>query len=362
MNNPNVPWWRVFAEAIEKLPPAKQAEGFAQLAIQLKARGEKGTAADFALRAWRLIPVHGDRTESRAVIRALREFTPKYHVQISTDPERVAAWKAALSDRLRPGMLALEIGAGSGILAMLAASAGADVVSCESDPLIAAIAEKTVRQNGLAGRIRIVAKPVQNLQMPFDLPRPADLLLLDLFGDTLFAFEPFEIVRAASRLLKSGAVVMPQQVSLIAALADFQQWPRYMPGRVAGFDLSPLRDIAALRTPVDPADPGLELRSDAETILCADPPDTMPAHAGTSERTLVSSGGPVNGVAVWLRLQLAPGHILEARPSKRPRGFYAKVNFFPLPEPLATQSGQQYRVGLTWTGKSVDVRLVDHVG
>ena len=313
-----------------------------------------------ALRAWRQAQEAGDSKDDETIRQALSAVTARYHIQISTDATRIAGWKTALADVMRPGMLALEIGTGSGILAMLAARAGADVVSCEKDPVLAAIAEQTVEQNGLAGRIRIVGKPIHDLRVPEDVPRPADLLLLDLFADELFTFEPFESIRTARALLRPSAVALPVRVSLEAALADFRRWHRIVPGRVAGFNLSPLFNIASVWARLDAADPDLSLRSTATAIVSANLPDDLPAKSGVSERIFVSEGGPVNGLALWLRLELARGHVLEARPGRAPRGFYARPNFIAFRQILDTLPGQPCSIRLRWVDNSLSVNLTGH--
>jgi len=354
-DHPNFPWWQVFADAIDKLPLPQQPSRLAGLALEIKARGDRGPAKILALRASKLARDIGDPTDIETARRALSAVVPNYHVQISTDALRIAAWQASLKDLLRPGMLALEIGAGSGILTMLAAQTGAEVVACENDPVLAAIAEEVVRHNGLAERIRIVGKPVEELRLGEDLPRPADLLLLDLFGNRLFDFEPFEIIRFASQLLRPGAAVVPMRASLVAALADFQRWHRIVPGEVAGFDLGPLLDLTSMRRSLDPADPDLTLRSAAVTMVSADLPGDMPAPSGEVEHMLVSDGGRVNGVALWLRLELAPGQVLEARPGLAPFGFYASVNFYAFADPHDTTPGELCTTRLGWKGKEISL-------
>ena len=359
MDRPSSPWWQVFIDAIDELPPAERPRRLAGLALQLKARGERQAAAGEALRAWRLARETDASQGNEEIALALAAVTPRYHVQISTDAARIATWGAALADVLHPGMLALEVGAGSGILAMLAARTGANVVSCEKDPVLAAMAEEIVRRNRLAGPVRIVGKAVEALRIPEDLPRPADLLMLDVFADNLFGFQPFDIVRLAQKLLRPGAVTLPTQVSLEAAMVDFARWQRNMPGRVAGFDLSPLADLVTASIPIDPSDPDLSLRSTPVSMVKALLPDDMPPDKGSSERALVCDGGKVNGVAVWLRLEVAPGHVLEARPGDAPRGFYAKPVFFALREAFDTQPGQKCHVRMNWADAKIQIRLIE---
>ena len=341
------PWWQVFVDTIERMPRGQQAERFAALSIELSSRNESAAAAAQALRAWQAARESG--APSAAVVEALAAVTPRFHAQISTDPLRIATWNAALAAVVKPGMLALEVGTGSGVIAMLAARSGAMVVSCEIDRVIATVAEAIVQHNGLTERIRIIGKPVEDLHVPQDLSRPADLLMLDVFGDNLFDFKPFQIVRTARTMLRRDAICMPARVSLEAALVDFQYWPRIVPGSVAGLDISLLGDVTSRRMPFAHGD--ATLRSAQHTMVDATLPETLPPEEGTAQQTLVSNGGIVNGVAIWLRLELAPGHVLEAHPQTAPANFYAKPRFNAFRQALDTRPGQTITISLKWKGK-----------
>lgn len=354
MNDREASEWQVFAAAIEQLPPERQASAFARLALQLVSRDRRSDAARYALRARCLAKLHGTDDEA-LVTRALRAVTAKYHVQISTDPDRLAAWDAALKHHLRDGMLVLEIGTGSGILAMLAARAGAQVVSCDNDEIIASVAQDVVAQNGMADRIQILPKPVKALRIGADLPRPADVLILDLFGNSLFDFLPFDAVRDARSLLRTDATVVPMRVALKAACAAFGRYNRLVAGHVHGFDLSALSVVQQSRMPLESDDPDLLLRSAPETMLTVDLAAALPDRAGAVERSFSSEGGEINGLAVWIELTLAPGIALEPRPGHSRRGFYARPRFHAFSAPLLTEPGQPLNVRLAWTGKEISV-------
>lgn len=59
--------------------------------------------------------------------------------------------------RARRPVRVLDVGAGSGVLAIAAASCGAEALAIEIDPRAAAIAEINVRQNHVANRVRVIA-------------------------------------------------------------------------------------------------------------------------------------------------------------------------------------------------------------
>lgn len=353
-DNSPVPWWQAFVDAIDKLPFPQRMVRLAELAIMLRQGGDESAAKVLALRAWRQACEADGGRNGAIALRVLSAVTRGYQLHMYADATRIAAWQAALAGVIRPGMLALKIGAGTGILSMLAARAGAEVVSCEKDPILAAIALQMVGHNGLAGRVRILGKSSDDLRVPEDLPRPADLLILDLFANNLFAFNPFKVMTAARRLLQPGAVAVPMRVSLEAALADLQRWRR----TVAGLDLSPLIDMATLQVNLDPDEPDLSIRSAAEPMVCARLPDDLPAEMGVSERAMISKGGPVNGIVLWLRLELARGVVIEARPGNATPGSYARPRFYAFSETIDTLPGQSCSIRLRWKDNSVSVSRI----
>ena len=355
MSLPNLSKLKALSDLAEGLPPKAQAAHLAELAIMIAKQGDRGAAATLALKSMRLARELDDPAAIEAARRAFGKTTAGYHVQISTDPTRIAAWREALWAAIKPGMLALEVGVGSGILSLLAAEAGAQVVACENDPVIAAVAEEIVAANGYSDRIRVISEPVEALTIPRSLPRPADVLLLDVFADDLFSFRPFAILRAAAPLLAPGAAIVPVRASLMAALADFGRWDRMIPHQVAGFDMGPLRDIAVVRQSLDAATPDLELRSEPQMLLDAALPGALLPSDGQIDAAFASTGGRVNGVAVWLRLELAPGIVLEARPGTRPLGYYAQPNFHAFRNPRETKAGESCGIQLIWKGSNLRV-------
>lgn len=358
MTTANSPWWQGFADTIAAMPEDERPLRLARLAQLLYARGEKAEAAKLSAQAWTMARRHGDTAAESAAEELFPKLTAKYHAQIATNDERITAWMVACTQHLRPGMRVLEIGTGSGVTAMLAARTGAEVISCDPDPIIATIAADIVARNGFSDRIRLFTKPVEELAVGPDLAAPADVLMMDLFSGDLFGMDGFNILRRALPLLRPDAQAIPGRVSLHAALADYPLWARFVPSTVCGFDLSPLQAAAPTRLRQGFGETECRLRSEAETVVDAILPHCLPDDEGESVLKLVSHGDTVNGVVAWLRLELAPGVVLEAKPGTAKPGFYVSPLFYPFARQHKTLPGESFAVRWTWAGRRSHVQLI----
>jgi len=76
----------------------------------------------------------------------------------------------ALEEHLRPGMRLLDLGTGSGILAIAGAKLGAgSVLALDTDPQAVAVAAENVRHNGVADRVRVAEGSLAQVDDRFDL-------------------------------------------------------------------------------------------------------------------------------------------------------------------------------------------------
>src|SRR5258708_2618047 len=96
---------------------------------------------------------------------AYRDVVPAWHFAMMDDKRRNTAYRAAIA-RAVPGKRVLEIGTGAGLLAMMAARAGASTVTtCERVGLIADRARDIVALNGLATRVKGIGKSSIDLEL-----------------------------------------------------------------------------------------------------------------------------------------------------------------------------------------------------
>src|SRR5262245_58162119 len=210
------------SRALKALLP--QVEGkplaMAHLARLLHDDGDAEGALDLCFRARAAAPDDGELATLVAAI--LSASVPSWHYTIVRDERRNRAYEAALARAIRPGSRVLEIGAGTGLLAMMAARAGARaVVTCEVNPVVARMAREVVAANGYADRVQIVAKHSTALELSTDLAGPADILVAEIFSNDVVGEGAIPAIEDAwHRLLAPGARVIPMRVRVIVALAE----------------------------------------------------------------------------------------------------------------------------------------------
>jgi len=300
--------------------------------------------------------------DARAMMRArtvAARTLPSYHVGMMNDTRRNLAWDAALRRAIGPGMHVLEIGTGAGMLAMMAARAGAGrVTTCEIQPVAAQMARELAALNGYADRIRVIGKKSADLRLGEDLERPADLLFCDIFGDNLVIFDPLTALADARRLLKPGAPVVPAFGAIKVALAHHREFARLAHiDRAAGFDLSPMAPFVAASVPSPVHDPAVTLMSAGEEAFRFD--FAAASHPTSNETEIVcraSRDGAANVILQWIRLELDAETVLEAKPDPAAR-FFSQARFYPLVEPVSVRAGERLRIGVAYRGRKAECWL-----
>jgi ribosomal protein L11 methyltransferase len=109
----------------------------------------------------------------------------------------------ALQERLTPGQRVLDLGSGSGILAIAAALLGAsEIVALDNDPLAVEIAKANVAANGVDSNVR-VGEGSLGATWPFEEPwqRRFDIVVANISSATVIDLAP-ELVAC----LKTGGV------------------------------------------------------------------------------------------------------------------------------------------------------------
>lgn len=304
---------------------------------------------------------HGEDPLLRRAAEAILSYKiPGFHREMLADEARNRAYRQAIEGADPEGKTVLDIGAGSGLLAMMAARAGAArVFACEANTALAATAREIVAANGFADRVRILASHSSALDAEADLDGGADLIVSEIFSNDLIGEGALPALGHAMRALaRPGARILPAAATIRVALAFHGGRRRKPIGAVDGFDLA-LFGRHAPRA--------FDLATDNERLVLRSAPhdlfrfDFQNGRDFPEERALVraeSEGGPVNGIVQWIRLQLDEAVAYENAPGEGPRSHWPVI-FHPRDEAidppagtsLAIQGWHDERRLLIWTGE-----------
>ena len=333
------------AERLRQLMPSVEdrPDAMVALARQFAAIGETAAALDLAARARDLLP--GDGEAATLAAELLSDGVPAWHFALLRDEVRNRAYDQAIRRAVTPGCTVLEIGTGSGILAMMAARAGARVVTCESNPAVAAAARAVIAANRLSDRITVIGKHSTALDPVADMGGRADLLVSEIVSNDLLSEGVLPAhADAVARLLKPGAPVVPARGTIRVALANDRHWAAARIGNVAGFDLSQFNRIARPYREMRVDGPRLVIRSDPADLFAFDFAAAAPSHDRRAQLSLVSSGGQVDGIVQWIALDLDTVGSYENAPHAGTYSCWASI-FWPFAAPIDSRPGDIFRLG-----------------
>ncbi len=313
-------------------------ERLARLALFLrKMKKQRYLAQELALQARSLAP--DDPRIRYLTYPAVRKSAPPWHFNIVSDSLRNETYARALNQFVRPGMLVLEIGAGTGLLSMLAAKAGAaQVITCEKELLVAERAKTIIARNGLADRIAVVPKALTELVVGVDLPRPADLLVAEIIDNHLLGELVLPLYsHARKHLLTPAAHVLPEIIAARGMLVGGVETRPFRMGEVMGFDLSPFN---ALSPPVVTSSEGGGLFNAYSEPLEIFRFDLHALHHPDREHRqveiAVTRDGLAQGFMQWNWMSFGDGITFENRPPLK-SCWWPVIH--PFPEALAVREG-----------------------
>lgn len=138
-------------------------------------------------------------------------------IKMLNDLTRKTTYLDAVKQGVNKGDVVIDLGTGSGIMAIAAVKAGAKKVYAIEPSSIIHIAEENAKINGVAERIEFI----RDWSSGVKLDERADVLITDLIGNDPFDLEIWETIHDVdARLLKSDAVILPGEIKLQAQFAE----------------------------------------------------------------------------------------------------------------------------------------------
>lgn len=303
-----------FYRLVLEYDPSKR-DAYLRLADILFVEGHQRDSLIVLQAAEARFPGEGDITFARGKL--ISKSAPGWHLPMLHDQERNDAYEAAINAVVKEGDIVLDIGTGSGLLAMMAARAGAEhVYACEKNAILASLAREIVQKNGFADKITIIEKNSANIIIGEDMPVRADVMVTEIFDSAVIGEGALpSILHAWQHLLDSEARVVPQSATLYGSLAQCPPL-QAMNGveLVNGFDLTPVNVFAQPFAHRDTqihfaSSDDCKILSDAFTINNFDFSVPPAQHFKSECSVFITEAGEADSVLMWFDLNLAPGVI-----------------------------------------------------
>ncbi|MDW7774456.1 MAG: protein arginine N-methyltransferase [Desulfobulbaceae bacterium] len=276
--------------------------------------------------------------------KALGHLVPPWHVPMMNDSPRNDAYFAALQKAVDPDTHVLEIGTGSGLLAMMSARLGArQVTTCETVAEIAETAKDIVASNGFTPPVTVINKMSSKLKIGKDMDEQADLLVSEILSSEFLGEGVLPSIEdARRRLLKPGGQIIPARGSIQFALfggSDIEQNIRV--DQVYGFDLSRFNTIVSRKQILFRNDLNIELLSDDTCAFFFDFYTTgRTPHEKKTINVPVRETGRCCGIIQWIRLEMDDTVVFENHPSvKNPASSWTHCLYI-FPNPMDVAPGQ----------------------
>ena len=284
-----------------------------------------------------------------------------------SDRHRTNAFHAAIKEAVQPGDVVLDVGTGTGILAMFAAQAGAKTVYAIDATDIAEIASELVKANGLAEQIQVFHGRADD----FQLDQEVDLIISEWLGNAAFTESMLPaVLDARDHNLAANGRMLPSGIRVLIAPLDDPilyngEGPGFWRERIHDLDFSSLQSMELsqgrfTQIRVEPAAllaPGQALVE--LDLLTAAVEDVR--FAGQLEFIPVRDG-VLNGFCIWFEAQLSPNVILDTGPYS-PETHWAQsyMSFSPRPvrtgEPVKVTVDFSFDPDPTAVLQCVDLRL-----
>lgn len=247
------------------------------------------------------------------------------HRTMVHDRVRTEAFRRAINAVVRPGDVVLDVGAGSGILSLFAARAGASRVYAVEATTIAVLAEELAAVNGVSDIVQVIEGDVLDVE----LPERVDVIVSEWLGG--FGIDEgmlVPVIAARDRWLKPGGTMIPQSVTAWTALVNDRyvgEALQFLRDEPYGLRLDGMIEMTVNEIFYSGTFRHLaadDQRSESSVLWTTDAAQVTleEAQAPHEAETLlpVHHHGWANALALWFSTELAPGTSLSIGPGDLP--------------------------------------------
>lgn len=271
------------------------------------------------------------------------------HRLMLRDVPRTEAFLQAIGAVVKPGDIVLDVGAGTGILSLFAAKAGAARVYAIERTRVAAMAAYLAQINGMSERVQILQGDVRSIR----LPEKVDVIVSEWMGSIGVDENMLgAVLWARDHLLKPGGHLIPMTVTawMAPVATDLRPDTRFFLERPYDLDLSPLaepsiHELLMIRRRISP----INLAAPAQKLwiseVASDPPTSVSQPYHAELRFSLKKAAKVSALAAWFTSDLAAGVHLSNAPDA-PDTHWGQL-MLPLDSELTLKSGDLLDVTVT---------------
>ena len=262
--------------------------------------------------------------------------------EMLSDSVRMEAYAQAIAATVKPGDQVVDLGAGTGILSLMAARAGAQMVHAIEHSDAIELARRVAQANGLAERITFY----RAMSTEIELPHKCDVLLSETLGSFGLEENTLEFtIDARKRFLLPDARMLPCELESWVAPVEHpaQREKAAFWDSVGGFDFSAARHESQKRMSVADIAPQ-QVLSPPQRFAKHDLRTQQETEAAARLLFRVSRPAAIDGFAGWFRVQLAADIGFATSPWD-PATHWRQA-FFPLDRPVEVIEGDFFELTL----------------
>jgi type I protein arginine methyltransferase len=267
--------------------------------------------------------------------------------RMAADTVRMDAYRRAIEAVVKPGAVVLDLGAGTGIVSLIAARAGAARVhAVDPNPAVWLIPE-VAAENDL--RDRVVVHHASSLDIV--PPERVDVVIADLRGPSPLVGDHLASMRdVKKRWLAPGGTIIPAKDELKVAVAEAEAFEAKLHAAATSFARFGFRSdsiLRSIRNEVFADQAGLvaasDIISDSSTWATIEYGITEARHLEGTVTLTFTRGGIARGLSAFFQTELAPGIGFSTAPGQTL--IYGR-SYLPLDQPVTVAPGERAEVTL----------------
>ena len=264
-----------------------------------------------------------------------RDF-PVWHFAMVNDGPRNIAIESSIAALDLKGKTVVEIGSGTGLIALLFARHGAErVITCEMNANLAAVATRIIASTDYANRIKIINESSTSAIARGLIPYAPDVIFTETLDCGVVGEGFGSIANDIQRLAGPHTIVMPQAITQSAMLIESAALANLnRAGLACGFDLRLLNTFSTKNYfPVHAELHGHRDLSAPHTIRKYEYRNCPPGQAIDIK---IAKSGTVHGLLSWFAADFGAASVSN-EPSS---GSHWHQAFHPLPDEMRVDAGE----------------------